>query len=145
MGEEEPTLAVHHEHPTLAVDEAAVRALVERAVAGEGFSLRELTVVLGDHTLVRALNRDWLGHDVETDVVSFPLDDEAAAGRLVDGEVYVDLDTAAERHAEFGATFEAEALRYVVHGLLHLMGHDDADDAGRAAMRALEDRYLAGD
>jgi len=35
-------------------------------------------------------------------------------------------------------------LRYVVHGLLHLMGHDDADGAARAAMRALEDRYLAG-
>jgi ssRNA-specific RNase YbeY (16S rRNA maturation enzyme) len=39
---------------------------------------------------------------------------------------------------------EDEALRYVVHGLLHLLGHDDATAAGRAAMRRLEDRYLRG-
>ena len=56
----------------------------------------------------------------------------------------MDLDTAAERAPEFGVPFEREALRYVVHGVLHLAGHDDATDAGRAAMRALEDVYLPG-
>ena len=104
--------------------------------------LRELSVVLADRATVHALNREWLGHDNPTDVVSFPLDEEAAAEGVIEGEVYVDLDTAAERAPEFGAAFEEEALRYVVHGLLHLAGHDDATDADRARMRALEDRYL---
>jgi len=104
--------------------------------------LRELSVVLADRATVHALNREWLGHDNPTDVVSFPLDEEAAAEGVIEGEVYVDLDTAAERAPEFGGAFEEEALRYVVHGLLHLVGHDDATDADRARMRALEDRYL---
>lgn len=140
-----PGVEVHNVHPARTFDEAAVRALVERIVAAEGFVVRDLNVVLTEHSVVHELNREWLGHDWETDVVSFPLDDHAAAAKEVNGEVYVDLDTAAERAPEFGATFEHEALRYVAHGVLHLLGYADATDEGRARMRALEDRYLGGD
>lgn len=136
-------LEIHQEHPTLRLDEARVRAVVDAVCEGEGVRLASLGVVLGDHRLVHDLNREWLGHDDETDVVSFVLDEDAQARGEIDGEVYVDLDTAAERAPEFGATMEQEALRYVVHGLLHLVGHDDATDAERASMRTLEDRYLA--
>lgn len=138
-------IALHLVHRTRTVDEQAVRGLIQRALDGEGFTATDLSVVLADHATVHALNREWLEHDFETDVVSFPLDDEALARQEVDGEIYVDLDTAAERATEFGATYESEALRYIVHGLLHLMGYDDATDAERATMRALEDRYLRGE
>ncbi|MDX1418481.1 MAG: rRNA maturation RNase YbeY [Rubricoccaceae bacterium] len=140
--EDDGPVTVHQAHPSRRLDEAAVRAAVARVLDGEGSTAADLSVVLADHATVRALHRDWLGRDVDTDVVSFPLDDDAPARRVVDGEVYVDLDTAAERAPEFGGSFEAEALRYVVHGLLHLLGYDDATDAERAEMRRLEDRYL---
>ncbi len=136
-------LEVHHAHDGRQLSEAAVRAVVAAVCAGEGVRVRSLGVVLADRALVRDLNRQWLGHDYETDVVSFALDEDAPARGEVDGEVYVDLDTAAERAPEFATTFQREALRYVAHGVLHLAGHDDATDAERAAMRALEDRYLA--
>ncbi len=139
----EEELLIEVEHPTRSLDANALGALIRRAADAEGFAIRYLGIVLTDHAAVHRLNRDFLGHDYETDVVSFPLDEDAVAERVIDGEVYVDLDTAAERAPEFGATFEHEAARYVLHGLLHLMGHDDATDAERAAMRALEDRYLA--
>ena len=135
-------LEVHQAHPTVRLDEAAVRRVVAAVCAGEGVRLVSLGVVLGDHALVHDLNREWLGHDYETDVVSFVLDAEAPARGEIDGEVYVDLDTAAERAPEFGVAMEAEALRYVAHGVLHLAGHDDATDAQRDAMRVLETRYL---
>ncbi|MFN3595794.1 MAG: rRNA maturation RNase YbeY [Rubricoccaceae bacterium] len=137
-----PALEVHNTHPTRRLDEAAVAALVARILDGEGFTLGALGVILADHAAVHALNRDWLGHDYETDVLSFSLDDDAPARRVIDGEVYVDLDTAAERAPEFETTFEQEALRYVAHGVLHLAGYDDATDDARAFMRRLEDRYL---
>ena len=139
----EVEILIEVEHPSRSLDEAALDALVRRTAEAEGFAIRYLGVILTDHATVHRLNRDFLGHDYETDVVSFPLDEDAVAERVVDGEVYVDLDTAAERAPEFGTTFEDETRRYVVHGLLHLVGHDDATDAQRAAMRALEDRYLA--
>ena len=141
-GPEAEGLEVHPEHATLRLDEAAVRAVVEAVCGGEGAEVVHLGVILGDHALVHELNREWLGHDYDTDVVSFVLDEEAQAEGRIDGEVYVDLDTAAERAPEFGVPMETEALRYVAHGVLHLCGHDDATDDQRAAMRALEDRYL---
>jgi Predicted metal-dependent hydrolase len=64
------------------------------------------------------------------------------SGEGIEGEVYVDLDTAAERHDEFDASFEREAYRYVVHGLLHLVGYDDAQPAGQDKMREKENQYL---
>ncbi|CAN5491758.1 rRNA maturation RNase YbeY [soil metagenome] len=127
-------------HPTLELNESNVRQLVERIISGEGKELRFLGIVLTDHATVHELNRDFLGHDYETDVISFVLDDESE--NVIDGEVYVDLDTAKERAEEFGASFEQESMRYIAHGLLHLAGYDDASDAERAQMRLLEDHYL---
>lgn len=137
-------VTVFQEHASLRLGAEAVRAAAARVAEGENVTWTEVNVVLGGHALVRDLNREWLGHDWDTDVVSFPLDDDARARGEIEGEVYVDLDTAREVAPEHGATFEDEALRYVIHGLLHLIGHDDATDAARAAMRALENRYLRG-
>ena len=128
----------------LGVTEADVRAVVATVCALEAVGATDVSVVLADHTLVHRLNREWLEHDYETDVLSFSFDEEALARGALDGEVYVDLDTAAERAPEFGTTPRAEALRYVAHGLLHLAGWDDATDAERDAMRAREDAVLAG-
>ena len=136
-------ITVHQANPSRSLDEDALRAVLVPAADGEGFTIQELSIVLADHATVRELNRQWLGHDYETDVVSFSLDEAALADRRIDGEIYVDLDTAAERAPDIGASFEDEVLKYVLHGLLHLMGHDDATEEQRAAMRVLEDRYLA--
>jgi rRNA maturation RNase YbeY len=114
-------------------------------VAAEDGTLVHVSVVLSDHDTVRRLNQEYLGHDYNTDVLSFSLREASGAdggGGKVEGEVYVDLDTAAERHDEFDTSFEREASRYVVHGVLHLLGYDDATADGQAAMRALEDQYL---
>lgn len=99
--------------------------------------------MLSDHATVHELNRDFLSHDYETDVLSFPLSDNPDTS-VVDGEVYVDLDTAHERCSEFGVTFKAETYRYVVHGLLHLLGYEDDTPALKNEMRQKEDFYLAG-
>ena len=142
MTPEPEGIEVHLAHETRTLDTDAARAVAQAVIDGEGMTAGDVGIVLADHATVHELNREWLGHDYETDVVSFGLDDGALAEGRVDGEVYVDLDTAAERAAEFGATPAREALRYVAHGVLHLCGHDDATDAERAAMRALEDHYL---
>lgn len=148
------------------LDAPAVDSLVRGVVDGEGAVLRTVTVVLTDHERVRPLNRDYLGHDYDTDVLAFSFsesdaepfptgdakspddtDDPAppSASRAADGEVYVDVETAEERHTEFGASVEEEVRRYVIHGLLHLLGYDDTTEAGNAEMRDLEDRYLQTD
>jgi len=140
------SLSIEQDHPSHRLDEPVLRELVRHVIAAEEATLVHVSVVLTGHDTVRPLNREYLDHDYNTDVLSFSLRDEPrapaeeAAG--VEGEVYVDLDTAAERHDEFENTFEEEAYRYVVHGVLHLLGYDDATDAGQDTMRKKEDEYL---
>lgn len=130
------------DHPSRTVDEGRLQRCLEAVAVGEGRTAEDVTVVLTGHDDVLDLNRAYLGHDYVTDVLSFWLGADDGAGPLI-GEVYVDLDTAAERCAEFGASFEDEAARYAIHGLLHLCGYDDATPEEKSAMHALETRYLA--
>jgi rRNA maturation RNase YbeY len=133
-------LTVEHDHADLDVDETRLSALIHHVIDAEDASLRFLSVVLTDHETVLRLNREYLDHDYHTDVLSFDLTEDGSSA--IEGEVYVDLDTAQERHSEFDTTFEEEALRYAVHGVLHLIGYDDADPEDAQTMRTLEDRYL---
>ena len=134
-------LSIEHDHPSLSLDEKTVERLIQHVMEEEGASPVHVSVVLSDHDTVRRLNVAYLDHDYNTDVLSFSMRDDDASD-AVEGEVYVDLDTAQERHEEFETSFEREAYRYVVHGVLHLMDYDDATEEGQETMRALEDQYL---
>lgn len=141
-------LSIEQDHPSRQLDAKTLRRLIRHVVSAEGASLVHLSLVLTDHETVRHLNQSYLDHDYDTDVLSFSLREGPAPSAAsegdngVEGEVYVDLDTAAERHDEFDTSFEHEAYRYVVHGLLHLIGYDDAQPSGQATMREKETQYL---
>ena len=116
---------------------------IRAAVAQEGFTIEDLSIVLSDHETVVRLNERHLNRNYVTDVLAFDLNDSGASGiRVVEGEVYVDLDTAVERAPEFGTSYDEEVRRYVIHGLLHLMGYRDDQPDGKEEMRRLENLYL---
>lgn len=120
-------------------DENSVRHLVDAVLDGEHIRWASIGIILADHAIVTELNKTWLSHDYDTDVLSFVVDHTPEG---LEGEVYVDTETARERHAEFQTSVTTEVMRYIVHGLLHLAGHDDQTAEGARLMRALEDRYL---
>ncbi len=133
-------LYIAREHPHLHFSEEQVRCAVEEVFQGEKACYRLLGIVLTGHEHVCALNKQFRQREYVTDVLAFPLHE---GKEPVEGEVYVDLDTAHERAPEFGASFEEEALRYVIHGLLHLIGYLDETPEAKARMHEREDRYLA--
>jgi len=96
---------------------------------------REFTCLLTGDAAMRKLNRDFLGHDYATDVLSFP--SGAGAGPL--GDLAISLDRAAEQAAELGHGVDDEVRVLMLHGVLHLTGHDHETDRG--AMRRLETRW----
>lgn len=132
-------LQVEVQHGRLDLPVDRCRSLLEHVLQEEKARVSRLTLILADHATVLDLNRRYLGHDFYTDVLAFDYSDE---NDRIEGEIYVDLDTALERCSEFDAAFEVEALRYAVHGLLHLIGYSDETPSGKEEMEALEDRYL---
>jgi probable rRNA maturation factor len=102
----------------------------------------ELTLVLTDDDQVHALNRQFREVDAPTDVLSFPAGDvDPDTGRLYLGDVIISLPRAlaqAEVHS-----LEDELRLLIVHGVLHLLGYDHADEQEQAAMWAAQAEILA--
>ena len=99
-----------------------------------------LSIAGVDDATIHALNRQYLGHDCSTDVLSFVL--ERSDGYL-EGEVVASSETALRAAVQFGWSADDELLLYVIHGTLHLIGYDDQDAESLAAMRAAEATYLS--
>lgn len=124
----------------VAVDRARMREAVRAVLAGEDVADYEISLAFVDNPTIHRLNQRYLQHDEPTDVLSFPLS-EANAAKL-SGELVLGVEVAAEQAAARGHDVQVELMLYVIHGLLHLCGYDDHDDADRAAMRQRERHYL---
>ena len=88
------------------------------------------------------MNRQFLGHDYFTDVITFDYSDRKTT-RTVSGDIFIDVETVADNAAQYGATRLQEMRRVVVHGLLHLCGQKDKTPRANAQMHRKEDKYLA--
>ena len=102
----------------------------------------ELTLTFVDRDEIAALNDEHLGTDGPTDVLSFPLDvdDQASASGVpvLLGDVVVCPAVAAEQASTHAGTVDDELALLVVHGVLHILGHDHAEPAETERMRARE-------
>jgi len=94
---------------------------------------------------IRELNKSFRGKDASTDVLSFPMvedgDEFAGAERLL-GDIVISVDTAKRQAGDYDASLAREVERLLIHGMLHLLGHDHMEPGERARMEA-EERRLA--
>jgi probable rRNA maturation factor len=126
---------VANEQTSLAIDESRIQAAVRTVLASSDCTSANISIAVVDDSMMHALNNQYLKHDYSTDVLSFVLDDSEGA---LDGEVIVSADTAIREAAEAGWSAENELLLYVIHGSLHLIGHDDHEPSDQAEMYAAE-------
>lgn len=116
--------------------------IVEAVRAALGASVRaDISVVLIDDAAMSALHERYLRDPSPTDVLTFDLrehDDDA-----IEGEIVISLETARRQARQHGEEEVEEVLRYVIHGVLHLLGYDDHAPADRSRMRRKERRVLA--
>ena len=105
----------------------------------------ELSIVLTDDAHIRVLNRDFRGKDMPTDVLSFcQMEGEPFVSPVpILGDLVISLETASRQADERGHSMDAELRILLVHGLMHLLGHDHLDAKERAEMAAAEDELLA--
>lgn len=120
--------------------ERTVARLVRAVLAGERRAADVSVTFLGP-TRMRALNREWKGHDYPTDVLSFSL--HPPDGSLT-GDVYICPAVARAQARTLGIREREELVRLVIHGTLHVLGHDHPDGPARtrSPMWRKQERYV---
>ena len=126
--------------------EAHLRRCITAALDAEGVSVPcEINVLITDDDGIRRINRDQRGIDAATDVLSFPMGErDPATGRLVLGDMVLNVDRARAQGAEYGHGAAHEISYLTVHSVLHLLGYDHVDEGPmKKQMRAAEEAILA--
>ncbi len=137
-----PTLLINNRQRAVPLDLGAIERAAHRAVplclqsvGGESAGLTglpEVEVVLVSDRVIARVHRQFLKVPGATDVITFE-----------HGELVVSATTAKRQARELGEAVEREVLRYIVHGLLHLNGYEDADAMDAAAMWRIQEKVLA--
>jgi probable rRNA maturation factor len=136
------TIEIANEQQTCPIDQARLKRGVRQVLETAGVESAEVSVAIVDDARMNALNRQYLAHDYPTDVLSFVLDQDEEA-RHLDGEIIVSAEYAAREAVRYGWSMDDELLLYVIHGCLHLVGHDDTTPEGKQKMREAEAEQLA--
>jgi len=103
----------------------------------------DLSIVLADDARLHELNRDYLGVDAPTDVLSFPASEtDPETGARYIGDIIISVPYAAKGATKAGHPLESELQLLVVHGVLHLLGHDHAGPKEKARMWKAQAKIL---
>jgi probable rRNA maturation factor len=137
--DDQPPLIALDDRQDAAVDLKGLMTLARATLIGEGIVDAELSISLVTEEEIAELHERYLHEADPTDVLSFPLDEEAGEDGLRQlGDVVIAPAVAARNHPDDPAS---ELRLLLVHGILHLLGHDHMERADRASMWARQERY----
>lgn len=119
-----------------------IKSWLKNVASGYGFSAGDLNYVFCDDEYLLQMNRQYLGHDYYTDIITFDSREDSLSKRL-DGDIFISVDTVRANGEEYGEGFEREIMRVIAHGLLHLIGFDDHTASQQKKMREAENTALA--
>ncbi len=138
--DDQPPLILVDDRQSAPIDVDGLVSLARECLIGEGAADTELSVSLVTEDEMADLHERYMDEPGPTDVLSFPLDeaDVAGDGRRLLGDVVIAPAVAARNNPADPA---AELRLLLVHGILHLLGHDHEADAERSEMWALQERY----
>ncbi len=114
-------------------------AWIKRVAAGYGRTVGEVGYLFCDDEKILEVNREYLGHDYYTDIITFDYDE----GTEINGDIVISLDTVRSNAEKYGKTYDEELRRVIIHGILHLCGINDKGPGEREQMEAAEDKALA--
>ena len=117
----------------------SVKLWIEKVVEKHGKKVGELYYYFCSDEKLLEINRERLGHDFYTDIVTFPLTD---CETVLSSEFCISVDRIKENAVTFGRTYESELHRVIIHGVLHLIGFDDLTDEEEIEMREKEEEAL---
>ena len=123
--------------PTL--DERRIGRWIRAVAADYGFAVGNITYIFCSDERELEVNREFLGHDYYTDVITF----DYSTPSTLNGDIFISLDTVRSNAEMVSVGFEEELRRIIIHGVLHLTGHGDKTPETKAQMTAKEEKALA--
>ncbi len=121
----------------LKIFKSRVRYIVKKIFSLENKLCHILNLNLTDDLKIKNLNKKYLNHNYETDVLTFRYDDE-----VIEADVIVSVDTVKKNSYKYKVDFIDELFRVVIHGVLHLCGYNDNTKNQKIIMRRKENFYL---
>lgn len=115
-----------------------IKDYIAKVIREERKSPGDLSFIFTDDGKIRELNREFLEQDGFTDVIAFDYGD----GKIVEGEVYISVDTVKINAYNYKVSFRTELIRVILHGTLHLCGYRDKDAEDAEIMRKRENELL---
>lgn len=122
-----------------ALDTARVKEWIEEVAEKHGKTVGELHYYFCSDERMLEINRERLGHDFYTDIITFPLTD---CETVLSSEFCISVDRIKENAATFNRSYDSELHRVIIHGVLHLIGFDDHTDEEEKEMRKKEEEAL---
>jgi probable rRNA maturation factor len=134
------SIAITDRQNRISLDRRRIRRAVRAVLQDAGVAEAMISVAVVDDATIAELHGRFLDDPTPTDVLSFVLE---RSPQVLEGEVVVSADAARTNARKYSSTAERELLLYVIHGALHLVGHDDATPRQRALMQKREREYVA--
>lgn len=123
--------------------ERSIEAACARTLPSRGERAGEVSIVFTDDAHIRRLNAEWRGKDAATNVLSFPGTSATGSGvPLLMGDIVVSCETLRREAEAEGKSFDDHLTHLIVHGFLHLLGHDHETEVEAEEMEDLERRIL---
>ena len=121
------------------INEQQIRNWVKAVAATYQKKVGEIGYLFCSDERILEVNRQFLQHDYYTDIITF----DYCQGNRIAGDLVISLDTVRTNAEQFGAEYEIELNRVIIHGILHLCGINDKGPGGREIMEAEENKALA--
>ena len=114
-------------------------AWIKTVAASYGLKVGDIGYMFVDDEKILEVNREYLGHDYYTDIITFDYDETDT----INGDIVISLDTVRTNAVKFGKSYEEELYRVIIHGILHLCGINGKGPGEREIMEAAENKALA--
>lgn len=103
----------------------------------------EISISFVDNEEIKTLNKQYRGIDLETDVLSFPMDEDLLVPMPLLGDIIISVEKAVEQSEQYGHSIERELAYLTAHSMLHLCGHDHMEAEDKAIMRDKEKKIMS--
>lgn len=115
-----------------------IKEFLEDVIKGRNMIPGDVVFIFSRDKTVRKINREFLKHDYNTDVISFDFNEN----NFINGEVYISVDTVRRNSVKYNTSLYEEIIRVLIHGTLHLLGYTDGSKEERIIMFDYQERLV---